>query len=107
MAEIHIDGFKPSNRESNYDLYIFQSADDEIVIGVANTGYHEKNYILFPVPVREKWGYAWKCEKSSVACDSGKAADILDLFAEFPAYARATAQRIIFDNPRKAGTPGL
>ena len=50
----------------------------------------------YRISVKKKEGFSWKCFKKYIACDSGNAADIMDLFKEFPSYASATVRKIVF-----------
>lgn len=100
------------DNESNglmYDVDIFQSSYNEIVISLKNRLYHDPSSVQFVFRVREKEGIAWQVNKSSLSNDSGKAADLVEFFATWPGenYIRATVHKLIFNNAKKRCTPGL
>ena len=98
---------QPEGRTSIYDIDIFQSAADEIVIGCKNTFYHSGSYILFNFPVKVSSGNAWKLYKNAVGNDSGSAADIIKFFSKYEAFAKKTVQYLVFDNKKRNNTLGL
>lgn len=84
----------PTNQtEKKYFCRMYQVNPENIELSVFTA---PKTAEYYSIPVKQKDGFAWKCYKKYVACTSGNAADIMDIFKEFPAYASATVCRIVF-----------
>ena len=94
---VHLYNFQPSQRTGVYDIDIFQGFDNMITVSIKNVLYNVPTSKFVDLKVKQKDGFAWKLTKTMIQCNSGQAADIIALFKEFPAYARTTVQKLIFD----------
>ena len=97
MDHVHLYNFQPSQRTGVYDIDIFQGFDNTIVVSIKNMLYRIPNGRTVELKVKQKDDFAWKLTKTMIQCSSGQAADIISLFKDFPAFARTTVQRLIFD----------
>ena len=97
MEHVHLYSFQPSQRTGVYDIDIFQGFDNTIVVSIKNMLYRTPNSRFIDLKVKQKDGFAWKLTKTMIQCSSGQAADIIALFKEFPAYAKTTVQKLVFD----------
>lgn len=95
-----IANFEPKNKSGLYDFWIIPNSFDEVCISVQNVLYENGTIKQYVFPIKKASGFSWKCNTQSISCDSGKATDIIKLFELFPAYAKATVQKLVFDNPK-------
>ena len=87
--------FTIEHNNTHYKVFIMQYSYDEIIVNINYAFFkgHKKDIII---PVKKCAGFAWKLNKKSISCDSGKAADIIKLFAEWNAYAKRTVTELCF-----------
>ena len=102
MDHIKFKHYERTNRQT-YNIDLFQTAADVITVTIKNSCFPE--YLAptyyYDIPVKKASGFCWKCNKNSISCDTGNAADIIKLFKDFSiAYACATVRVICFENEK-------
>lgn len=100
MEHLHFKHYD-EKRQATYNIDMFQSAFDVITVAITDIAfYNGTGYAYIDIPVKKAQGFSWKCNKTSVSCDTGNAADLIKLFKEFDAYAKATVRTVCFENQK-------
>ena len=102
---IHINGYTHKSNKMYFDIDIFQTAFDYIVIMVKKPFYINLNYTPsddYDIKICENPNIAFKINKMSLTNPRGSAADIIELFAEKPEFAIMTVDKLIFENSNRA-----
>lgn len=101
MKHIHFNYYDRARNET-YEIDLFQSAADVLTVCIKNIAFiNSTGSMQIDIPVKKAAGFCWKVTKTAVYCDTGNAADLIDLFTNFSeAYAHATVRVVCFENER-------